>query len=166
MRNAKPSAPVHDDRPGVSHVSILAHTGLLAGRDTGSPGVPTELGSTRSSISGSCARMNEGALRQLLSEAAPQGTASYEELPRLILGTNDRNPGETQPRASNTNPTIESPTLWRPVFEKWSAYIRERKAAGTHKEYTQKVRATFDWVEATRNRADLRDIMWEDFETY
>src|SRR6266480_1693573 len=138
MEIPKRPSVVRDDRPGAPHVDHLAHTGFLASRDAGSPGVPTELASTRSSLSRSCARMNESALRQLFSEAAPDRTASYEELPRLILGTNDRNPGETQPRASNTTDrtVFESPTSWRLCFDKWTEYFvglveRKKKAAGT-----------------------------------
>src|SRR6266699_53535 len=42
MEIPKRSSTVHDDRLGASHVSILAHTGLLAGRGVGSPSQTAE----------------------------------------------------------------------------------------------------------------------------
>src|SRR5438552_4370709 len=102
MTRSKASSAVHDDRSGVPRVDILAHTGLSASRGAGSPSEPL---SGSPPMSGPCARMSESTMRQLLSEAVPlDAIAPLEELPRLILGTTDRNLGEMQLRASNTNP--------------------------------------------------------------
>jgi len=95
---------------------------------------------------------------------------TFDELPRTILGTSDRNPWERQPAASDTNPTPilveESRTSWRPTFEKWSAYIGDKRASGTCEGYRQKVETTFAWIERSLGKSDLREISWEDLEAY
>ena len=114
----------------------------------------------------SCAEMGETQVWQSASGATVSMVVTLDELPQPILRNDDRNPWEMQPAASDTDNGPDEHTVrvaWRPVFDKWDAYL-ERKAPGTRREYTQKARATFEWVEASLGKSDLREVTWEDLE--
>jgi site-specific recombinase XerD len=88
----------------------------------------------------------------------------------ILWNDENRNPREMQPGASDSNLTPiageGSRTSWRLTFEKWSAYIGDKRAPGSCKEYRQKVTATFEWIERTTGKTDLRAIEWEDLNSY
>lgn len=112
--------------------------------------------------------MGETQVWQSASGATVSMVVTLDELPQPILRNDDRNPWEMQPAASDTDNGPDEHTVrvaWRPVFDKWDAYL-ERKAPGTRREYTQKARATFEWVEASLGKSDLREVTWEDLEAY
>src|SRR5437867_7285787 len=98
MRNAKPSASVHDDRSNVPRVAIAAHTVLSACRGVGSPSEPL---SGPPPMAEPCAAMVQTSVWQSPSGATASMVVTFDELPRTILWNDeDRNPRETQPGAS------------------------------------------------------------------
>ena len=90
MATSKASAVVHDDRLDVPRVAIAAHTVLSTSRDVGSPWEPL---SGPPAMAESCAAMVQASMWQSPGGATASMVVTFDELPRTILGTKDRNLG-------------------------------------------------------------------------
>jgi integrase len=163
MATSKASSAVPDDRSGAPQVDIPAHTGLSASRGVGSPGVSTKLASTSGPMSRSCAGLSPNSVWQSPGGATASLVVTFDETPRTILGTSDRNPRETQPGASySPEGHAEPDTSWRPAFERWRVYLAGRRRPATVKAYVRDVERTLTAI----GKPDLRSIAWVDLDSY
>src|SRR5437867_2820616 len=161
MQIPKRPSTVPDDRSGVPRdIDIPAHTGLSIGRDVGSPGEPL---SGPRPMTGPCAGMAEGSVWQSPGGATASMVVTFDETPRTILGTSERNPWERQP-AAGYQPNLETePVLWREILEPWQRYLEQRRrSASTREGYRRFVVGTFERI----GKADLREIGWADLNAH
>lgn len=155
---AKPLPAVHDDRSGVPRVANSAHTVLSASRDVGSLCEPL---SGRSSMVGPCAEVVETSVWQSPSGATASLVVTFDELPRTILGTTDRNLEEMQPRASYTPTTDDATSLnWEAYVPRWLGWVGTYRAVNTQRSYEPRVRKVLGRI----GKADLRRISYSDVE--
>jgi len=86
---------------------------------------------------------------------------TFDELPRTILGTTDRNLEEMQPRASYSPTTDDATSLdWEAYVPRWLGWVGTYRAANTQKSYEPRVRKVLGRI----GKADLRTIAYPDVE--
>jgi len=123
--------------------------------------VSTKSSLLSSSSSGSCARMAESSVWQSPSGAVASLTVTFDETPRTILGTSDRNPGEMQPRATTSSmPNVLQDTRWEPYVPEWVRWLVKNRSRNTAISYEPRVRKVLGRV----GKDDLRDITYRDVE--
>src|SRR2546422_2290558 len=126
--------------------------------------VSTKRFSSGASLSGPWAQVGETLVWQSPSGATASMVVTFDELPRPYLwNENDenRNPGETQPRAI-ISPTTQDgrETRWLPFVPEWLEWLVTDKgrSENTREAYEPRVRKVLGRV----GKSDLRDITYRD----